>query len=68
MVTINSKTLCLSEDTEATNEISVKLKPQRIITKTAISFDQNFDQLNMNNSFGAENSNLNQHFKRLLMR
>ena len=48
LVTLNSKTPCLSEDTEAINEISVKLPSQLIISKITTYFDINFDPLIMN--------------------
>ena len=54
MVTINSKTPCLSEATEATNQILVKLPLQFLINKITTSFDNIFDQLSTNNSFEAE--------------
>ena len=53
LVTLNSKTPYLSEDTEAIDEISVKLPSQFLITKITTSFDKNFDQLSMNSSFEA---------------
>ena len=54
LVTLNSKTLCLSEDTEVINEMSVNIPSQFLITKITTSFDKNFHQLSMNNSFEAE--------------
>ena len=53
LVTLNSKTSCLSEVTEVINEILVKLPSQFLIPKITASFDNNFDQLSMNNRFKA---------------
>ena len=36
------------------NEISVKIPSELLITKITTSFDKNFDQLSMNNSFETE--------------
>ena len=43
VVTLNSKTSCLSEATEVFNEISVKIPSQFLITKITTSFNKNFD-------------------------
>ena len=67
LVTLNSNALCLSEATEVINEISVKILSQFLITKITTSLDENFDPLVMINIFEAENYNLNQHLKILLM-
>ena len=48
LVTMNSKTPCLSEYTEVINEKSVKLPSQFLISKIATSFDENFKQLSVN--------------------
>ena len=56
LVTHNSKMPCLLEDTEVINGISVKIPSQFLITKITTSFDKNFDQLSMNNSFEVAKS------------
>ena len=48
LVTLNSKTLCLSEATEVINGILFNLQSQFIISNITTSFDKNFDQLSMN--------------------
>ena len=51
--TLNSKTPCISEATEAINAMSINIPSQLLSTKTTTSFDKDFDQLSMNNSFEA---------------
>ena len=55
LVTLNSKTPCLSEATEVINEISINIPSQFLITNITTSFDNNFDHLSMNNSSEAAN-------------
>ena len=66
MVTLKSKTPCLSEDTEGINEISVKLPSQFTITKITTSFDNIFDQLSMSNSFEAAKFELDTKFEKTI--
>ena len=59
MVTFNSETLCLSEDTEVINEIPVNITSQYLvqdknISKIPASFDNNFEQLIMNSRIESE--------------
>ena len=54
LVTINSKTPCLSESTGVINEISVNLLSQFLISKNTTSYEILFNQLSMINSVEAE--------------
>ena len=54
LVTLNSKTPCLSESTELINEIPVKLPSQLLISKITTSFNENFKQLSMNSNIEVE--------------
>ena len=53
LITLNSKTPCLSKSTEVINEIKFKLPSQLLITRITTSFDKNFDLLSVNNIFEA---------------
>ena len=63
LVTLNSKILCLSEDTEVINKIPVKIPSQLLITKITTSFDKNINQISMNNSFEATKFEPDKNFK-----
>ena len=47
LVTLNSKTPCLSEATKVIDEISVKLSSKSLISKITTSFDKKIDRLSM---------------------
>ena len=53
VVTPNSKTPYLSEDTEVINEISFKIPSKLFIPEITTSFDKNVYRLSLNNIFEA---------------